>query len=578
MPIKAYSSGMMMRQTFSVVTVVNSEILIVNEITEGNNFMVLTERKQRCYQVWQAIEQLVRSRPLRTAFTASFFSGVFIHFFALANFFVNHDSIVLPYNDLDWLLSQGKWFVTPLSSLEGPFVLNYLSMLIGLVAVSLCAGVLCKIFSIRSIWLARLIGVVMVAFPSVASIILYVSLDYFALAVLLAVLGAYFMMGDGWLNCLVGIGLVTLSLGAYQAFLGFALTILVLDCALRLAKKEDVGKVVRRGLAYIGMAIVCLSLYYLVLQLRLYMTGITLSDYKGISSMTSNLRPAVLLSSVVTAWENVMCFFLRDQLGMGLPGWYLPGILLMVLLVWSCLSVCRKSGALRSPIHLVLLAILMVIVLPLAVNIIGVLSANSSFYYISIYAFVLIPLAPLVFINDDPDSPQKTAVCFGGRVLSACAACLLAVTSYLWIVQDNTAYQKILQLNQQLTAKSAVLTAQIQSQPEYTSDTPVVLAGETPYVFLAPQGISSSFSSKNTSPMGLFGDASQEIYSSGVLAAYLSNEMGINLNIEDQTELLAAEYDAVEALPVYPDAGSITYLDEKIVVRLSKILPAQSGS
>lgn len=569
---------MMMRLAFSVVTVVNSEFLIENEISEGNNFMVFTERTQRLYQVWQAIEQLVRSRPLRTAFTASFFSGVFIHFFALANFFVNHDSIVLPYNNLDWLLSQGKWFVTPLASLEGPFVLNYLSMLIGLVAVALCAGVLCEIFLIRSIWRARLIGVIMAAFPSVASITLYVSLDYFALAALLAVLGSYFMMRDGWLNRLAGIGLVTLSLGAYQAFLGFTLTILVLDCALRLANKEDIGAVVRRGLTYIGMAIVCMGLYYLVLQLRLHMTGITLSDYKGISSMTSNLMPTVLLSSAVTAWKSVMLFFLQNILGMETPGWYLPGILLVLVLVWSCLSVCRKSGALRSPIHLVLLAILMVILLPLAVNIIGVLSANASFYYISIYPFVLIPLAPLVFINDNLDSPQKTAICFGHRVLPVCTACLLAVTSYLWIVQDNTAYQKILQLNQQLTAKSAVLTAQIQSQPEYTSDTPVVLAGETPYVFLAPQGISSSFSSKNTAPMGLFGDASQEIYSSGVLAAYLLNEMGINLNIEDQTELLAAEYDAVAALPVYPDAGSITYLDKKIVVRLSEMLPAQSGS
>lgn len=527
----------------------------------------------------QSVLRLIYSKSLRIAFWTALVAGFIIHFFMLANFMVNHDSAVLPYNNLDWLLVQGKWFVTPLASLEGPYVLHYFSLAIGLFAAALCAGVLCEMFSVQTVWCARLVGIVVIAFPSVSTMMLYISLDYFAMAALLAILGAYFMMQAGARNCLVGIGLLTLSLGAYQAFLGFALAILVIDCAIRLVKYEQIRDVMRRGIGYIALVLVSILIYYLILQYRLAVTGTELSAYKGINNMASNLQPHVLVSSVITAYSNVLEFYLKDCLGLHGAHWYFPGMLLICLIAGTYGFAFKQGHLRRSSLHLLLGWMLIIFALPLSVNIIGVLAANTSFYFISIYSFVMIPLAPLLILESTSQTEkigriEKNSIF---SVLTRATSCLILLLCFLWAMQDNTAYQKVMQINQQLTVKAAILTSQIQSHSEYINDMPVVLVGEAPYLFLKSQGISRDFESLNTGSMGL-GNAAGETYAIGVLDSYLKNVMGINLNIEDSSSILHQHYGTVSAMPVYPDANSIKCLDGRIVIRMSELLSSGNDS
>ena len=109
----------------------------------------------------------------RVVFIIEFFLGIVIHFYILANLLYNHDSAVLSSNNFDWLLVQGKWFVTPLASLDGFLDLSYISQIICLLSVSIASIVIAEMYKLESSRSIVLIGLIFISFPSIATMAVY---------------------------------------------------------------------------------------------------------------------------------------------------------------------------------------------------------------------------------------------------------------------------------------------------------------------------------------------------------------------------------------------------------------------
>ena len=504
----------------------------------------------------------------KSAVISAMISGILIHFVKLSNQLFNHDSLILYGTNADWLLSQGKWFVTPLMSYQGPVVMYYVGSVVGIAALACIGGLICSIFDIKSKRSACLVGAIFAAFPSVATTMLYNLCDYFMLAALIAVTAAYFIIKKDVFSNVIGVVLLTLSIAAYQAYVGFAVAIMVLYCVIYLLNPRIKCRVIiQTGVRFIGETIISLGIYYAVLQIKLRLTGQVLSDYKGISNMSSNFKPEVLIQSTITAYQDVLKFLFKDIVGS--YSHFVAGVYTFVVIVNFILLVflIRKKKLFREPLRVCLIAILVILCLPLSVNLVGVLSRNTSFYYISIYPFAILFVATPIFLEQIFQIEQRGNLV---KILSVCVACSLILPIGSWFIKNNQAYQKIQVENQNIHLKTTALVAQIQEQEEFTTETSVVFVGETPYPYLKTHGgLGMTLDGIHTLGMGLH-TAADMIYSADILSAYIQSYISPDMLFGNSEEFTQNHMNEISEMPIYPNYGSIQYLDGQIVVRLGQ--------
>lgn len=507
-------------------------------------------------------------------FVFSCIVGIIIHLPMIVLGLNNHDSICIPFNNLNWLISQGKWFTTPLSSMEGPYDIPYLAGLICIVVFSLAATIVVCMINTDSRIVQAIICISIVGSPAVATGLTYHAGDYFGTAFLLATAGAFLITRKGLINFLVGLLLTCLSIGAYQANVSVALMVLIIDYLLRLYDFELTNKsLIKRAVKY-GSAIISSTLaYYVILKvfLRIRQTG--LSSYKGIDNMSSILSVKTLFNSAKTAYKLFCNYFLRNNLGLTREKPLIWGILLVGFLMLAWLAyflICLKKGKQGRSI---LLFIILLIGVPLGANSIGVLSQNASYYHNSIASFSLVIFLPLILLKEadirKEDLMGKAGPTFFKAGLFLCvivSACL----NFKWVIEENTVYQKIRTINEEFDAKMPILISNIQNVEGFTVNSEVVIVGNAPYDYFISTGILAEYDSRfNTLGYGL-GNGAGEIYSEGILRAFLQNKYSININISGDDYFLDDNIDIVEDMSVYPAEGSIRNVNGMIIVKMSE--------
>ena len=174
---------------------------------------------------------------------------------------------------------------------------------------------ICYMFKIRKAWQMWLIGCLLISTPSIATMLVYQALDYFGIAALLAVLAAVLLSRNTYFHRFLGVLCLTFSVGAYQPFLGFTLTLLVLDCIVKLIKNTRIKDVLFDGMRYVLGSGIALGLYYIILNIILRVKNIELSSYKGMDSVMTKINPLNLINSIYKAYCDVLDFFVFDILG-----------------------------------------------------------------------------------------------------------------------------------------------------------------------------------------------------------------------------------------------------------------------
>lgn len=502
------------------------------------------------------------------AFISTFFCGFIVHFYMLANSFLNHDTMHYYTNNGDWLVQQGKWFVTPINSVTGPYTLRYLDGVIGLLAVAATAGFICWMFSVKSKVLCWIIGGALVSFPSVATILIYQGLDYFAIASLLSVIAAFFLQKKQEICKVFGVICLVLSIGAYQPFLGFTLALMVVDCIILLARNTHLRIVIYKGIHYIIDIFISLMFYALILKICLMKNRLNLIDYKGINRLSTNLSPHILIKSIIEAYKDVCSFFLFDCFGSYGNHFCLIYFLAIIITVICFFIIVYKNGTISNKGNIITAIFLGIVILPISINIAGVISSNSSFYYISIYPFVIVCLLPVLLLSSIDAGIDRSNKKISGKAFSLIIVMILLLLCGKWTIQDNIAYQKLEFANKQITSKLTILVAEIQEAKGFNVDTPVVLFGDVPFPLFDTTTVSSSFDELDTEGMTV-GNAQYEMNDRNQIKNYLNIELGIEFNYIDSANIINDYRKEVDSMSVYPNDGSIEMVDGMLFVKLS---------
>ncbi len=525
---------------------------------------------------WIKTRYLRLSREVRIAFFSALIIAVITHLTILTNKLINHDSVGYLYGS-GIRLDQGRWFYFFLNKVRGGFFVNGIINPLAIILLSITASLTIHVLQIKN-WLnIVLVSGLLVTFPSTVGIFVYGGADKFFFALLLATLAVYFATKEKSWAWVVSIVSLTLSLGTYQAYIGYSLGLFIILCFVKAIKNEVRSReILLEGLRYLLIIIISIALYYGILQLSLKATGTTLTAYRDIDNMQSPSL-ASIPELIYQAYKKVYRFFYYDKYGITTPFFiwaYRISIFLIVLfsiLIGLFTKLYRKLN--------LILAFFLAILFPLGVHIIAVLGQNPDTHWLMIYPFVLvyILLVKLTEILNDisEDKKQKSLELTDKKtnkinifknnslsVLNWTAVIFTVVLIFNWFKLANLGYFHM-QLSYESSYATAVrITHDISKMEGYTTDTRVAIITEpVPFITTRPE-----FTALNKIS-GIEGD---DIYMNRLDYYQMFNNFLSFRVIGPKTSDLNIIKSSEEFLnmPIYPNDGYIQMINGIIVIKV----------
>lgn len=506
------------------------------------------------------LEGLWRRVPgyIRLTFCAALVSGLAAHLYMFTNKLANHDDIGHLFS-MDYGTASGRWLLPVLTRLDGALSMPWL---IGLVSLLCLAGTACLTVSLLRI--RRPLGCILTAaltavFPVTAATFAYMfSADAYFFSLLLAAFGAYAAVRWGWRGSALGAAAVTLSLGVYQAYFPVAAALMVGALLLEtLDGDKPFRALLLEGVRLALTLAAGLAAYLVIVKLTTLNTGLV--DYMGLQDM-GKLSLSELPRQLLKAYGEYWVFFIRDEAGchFGFLKYAFALTGLGTLALGVAVLVRRRLGALRTALALVL-----AVLFPLAADLIY-LMVPSGVHTLMIYGLCELLILPIALAEyARPVLAEGRSAAF--RAAADWVICVtLALAAWSYAVADNAAYLKIDLGMRQCAAYSDRLLARIESCEGYAWGMDVVLVGSGEWdgrLYPAP-----------TAGPQLIGvldmDGFRTAYSYDLFLRYYLGYTGPVYTGGSQRAQELADTPEVQAMPCYPDSGSIRVVDGAVVAKL----------
>ena len=512
------------------------------------------------------------SREARLAFLSALLMGFIVHLSVFSNLIINHDGTV-SIRSANEHLTSGRWALSFFSRFSGIYELPVVLGVLSVLALAGTAALTVRVLDLRDPASILLTSGFLVSFPTVACIFPYLyTADAYFFALLLNAAGVWAAKRwrFGWL---AAAACFTLSLGIYQAFICYGVGLLLFDCILALYHNEKVAAVCRRGGFYLLAIALSLVAYRVVLALRLAAAGLELSSYRG---MDGAINSGVMdyLRAAPNAYLEFVRFLWNPPYTAGWPRRFQVLLFAFAAACAVFLIVVRKIY--REPLRLGLM-VLGAALIPPALNLISIIAAGSTEtnivqWYAFVLAFVLVVKVLELTVRQcfqlfkAPAKPGKVRNLSGLAARFWKAPIFGALLVCAWLVWENFMVTNAGYLHMQLVYENSYSVANrilthVEAMDEYTQDTPVVLAGSAKYInnniALFPE--LRQFAGMDTSLINSYCGAS-------FFQVFLGANKA-NASPEQRQDLV--DSGVLDAMPCYPEKGSIQYYDGMILVKLS---------
>lgn len=374
-------------------------------------------------------------REWKFAFLSAFFIGLLTHLYRLTNFLHNWDSIQNFHSRQDTTF-LGRWFLTYSCGISSYYDLPVVNGLLSLVYLALCAVCITELFHLKKGLSIFLLSAVLVTFPSVTSTFSYnFTADGYFLAMLLAA-AAVLVTVRYRAGFAAGAVLLCLSYGTYQAYICFALMLVLLwlldSLFIREARFQSLLAPVCRLLV---MGAAGTALYYVILRLMLRAKDMELLSYQGIAGAS---LPG--LSGIRSAFGSCLAQFRHFYLGDLRPSLY-TALHVAILLLSVCMIVyfIMIKRIYQKPAELAA-SLFLLICIPFAACAVYFVSPDVEYHTLMCSSFILLDFLPVLFYDNmggekrPPRSEVFLAFAASGLLLTAaCNYALIANIGYLYM-------------------------------------------------------------------------------------------------------------------------------------------------
>lgn len=499
---------------------------------------------------------------IRRTFLIAVVLGLITHLYIFANKLPNHDDVGHLFS-ASYGTQSGRWFLPTVLQWDGSYSMPWLIGVLSILCLAVTACLAVSLLRIRSRPGCAVAAALLVAFPSVTATFSYMfTADAYCLSTMLAALSAYTAVRHRYWGIPLGVASLALSMGIYQSYFPVAAVLMVGALLFEtLDGEKTFRQLVLRGLRLVAVLSLGMAVYLLLVRLTTRELGLV--DYMGISSM-GQLSWSKLPEMILRCYWEYWVMFVQN--GYGFHFACIKYLLLLSGLGTVVLGIVvlrrRRLGWQRTA-----LVVVLVILYPLAGNLIRIMTNGMRVHSLMIYGMVFLPMAPVAMAEYAaglpgalPDGKQAACTVIGWFLLGS-----MALTAWSYVVTDNQAYLKMQITFDQSMAYSNRLLSAIESCDDYERGLSVVLVGSNAYT-------GDLYPTPSLNAVQLTGvPGLAEVRTSYTYQYFLRYYLGFSdaVYLNDSAEAAAlAETEEVREMPVYPADGSVRRIGDSIVVKL----------
>jgi hypothetical protein len=499
--------------------------------------------------LYQQMKRRIKKEWL-ICFASVFMFGILAHGYRFANNLPNWDALLNEYDSQNTIY-LGRCFLSLACGISSYYELPWFNGLLSLFYLACTAVLVSEILKIRSRSMLICLGGFLAVFPAVTSTFAYIyTADGYFLSCLCMALAVFLIQRRkrGWIW---GTLLICLGSGMYQAYITFAIVLILLE-AIReqLFEKRKLDETFR----FLGKSLLAgvlgTALYYGVLTVLLRVEHQTLDGYQDIQETYSfsNLNiPHALKQCAI----EFVTFFTGDGSKVNLY------VVLNVLMLFTlAVFVIRKvvcAGIFREPARLVTLGALHIL-LPVGCYALFLIAPYVDYHMLMRYGVCGIYIYFLMFYDQ--------SIGRGDARKKWCILGLSALLLYQFVLLANVSYH-ILEMSYEKSYSMVVRMADRLEQAEgwETCESLAVLGRQEDteaYSVYFPPDITGI----------TYGTAARENFN---VQAMLEDYAGIRkkeISEEEKEAILASE--EYSAMSSWPDAGSIQMIDGIMVLKLGE--------
>ena len=477
----------------------------------------------------------------RVPLLSGLIAGFLAHGFAMANKLLNADEVGSLFAKGETVIS-GRWalgltrYLFPNVSM--PWVYGLLSIL--MLSVAMCLIV--RIFQIRSKLLQGILAALVISFPSqTATFCFMFTSPSYALAFLLAVLAVYLTEKEDWRNRILGLGILVISLGIYQAYIALVAGFFVIRMIQKLLRGETPQAVFRYGLLRAAFLLAALLIYYGIALAAVSLDGRGFVSYAVERERGIFYRIALAYSALLRSFTRGYFGFVRSAYSLLVHAVCLALSLVLLLRWWL-----KHREAARTALLLLCLALL-----PLAINCMYLIASVTVIYSPVLYSFSALYVLAAVIAEETRDSDR-------GLVRDLLAVCLSLVT-LCNVYYANKVYLKMYLDYENAYSLYSGIAAQVRMTEGFDENSTLAFIGEAENGLFYDERLD----------LGDLGGPNQNLINIYTKEYLLRRYVGFDVPMADEETCLALGRDPrVQEMPAYPYYGSVQKIDHYIVVKL----------
>lgn len=484
------------------------------------------------------------------------FGAVLAHGYILTNKISFHDDICSLFSS-GGTWKSGRWGLglieTFLTHTVGKYSIAYFNGVISIILIALSACLVVSLLNISNKKYCFAIGAIMVVFPVVSAIFMFMftAPSYF-LALLLIIFSVWLTerYRYGWLGAVL---FVAFSLGIYQGFWGIGATIIIL-CLVNECMTGTVKKVYMSVLKHMGAQMGGLLCYFQLVKLFLRLTENHLTGYMGIDSMMEVALSSRLMR-LKYCFTDIFSMLFKNIYGLSESR--VIRIVLLIMFMFCLFSIVLILIKVKT-IILKVTCILLFIAMPIGINLVYPMTADgTTVHSLMMYPVVGIWIAVFYFLQVIQDDETYNRVI--KNITFFC--CLVSIIYYSHY--DNIAYMKVDLLQEQTTAYYTTLIAQIKSCEGYRAEMPVAYIGmgqiEDPTI---------THNDIYSADISVFEYDLKDWINDFAYYDYMKYHCGFAPEVIRENEI--EDWTEIDLMPVYPDSGSVKVVDGYVAVKFSE--------
>ena len=479
------------------------------------------------------IEKIKESRLWKYTFFTAVVLALCTHLPIMLSDIPNHDGLASIYFDQNMIVS-GRWFLSIACGFSSYYALPWLIGLLSIVILALTSVLLVEVLEIKNTAAGMLVAGILVTFPVLTSTFAYVfTMDGYMLAIFLAVLSVY-LASKKKLGFLFGGIALAFSMGIYQAYLPIAILLCIYKVSIILLMETEKKEKIKFILNYLYMGVIGVLLYYIIMKVSLFFAGTELGDYQGVKEQTG-----FSLGRIIELYKDFFQFVLTGKVLVNNVFSILAFILIAGMFVYTVIRIVVQKKLYKS-VWLYLTLMTLVVILPVATNIILVILPNISYHTLMRYQYVIYLMVMIAYV--EKYLPKKN------KITSAILISTVSVLIFNYIVTDNIAYSNLEKKYEKTYAYCMRLADRMEQTEGYYQGIPVAMIGVVSDKEYPLTDVTGDVTSKL---LGITGDTL--LYTGENYKAFFANYLGITMElipIEDMEAIYnSKEYWEMDSFP-----------------------------